>query len=96
MLCRVTIYRPCQYERGYEAAESWIASNLRTAELGAMAKLPPAYETNYSARVARHPYVEVYRMVPNFRSKAHFGAPVACHETPIVYVPSVGDLGYSP
>lgn len=105
MLYRVTIYRPCQYERVYEAAESWIASNLRTAELGAMAKLPTAYENDYSARVARHPYATVQSSYPKkFKHKRRsiplkrgwWVRPVACHKTPIVYVPSVGDLGYSP
>lgn len=102
MLYRVTMYRPMKYERGYEACESWTVGTLRAAELTAAEKLPAAAETDYSARRARNQYAQVSR-VRRFRNRImlkaelrDIGKPVACFETPIVYVPSVGDLGWTP
>lgn len=91
MLYRVTIFRPSQYERGFEAAESWVCGNLKTAKMSALSKLPPAYETYYSAKVSRLPFALVSRKGDEWPTK-----PVAEVSTPIRYVPSVGDLGYTP
>lgn len=102
MLYRVTIFRPNPYERSYDAAESWIVGTRRAAELTARAKLPDAYETDYSAQVARLPYAEVTPWKKGLRfglTWKQFGAwspPKVTIETNVHYVPSVGELGYAP
>jgi len=92
MLYRVTIYRPSQYERCFEARESWTCGNLKTAKLSAQFALPASNETYYSAKVNRLPYAEITESGPKLTT----GKPVDCVETPIHYVPSVGELGYTP
>lgn len=95
MLYQVTVWTPMKHERGLEVTGQWIVGSLRQAELEAKRLLPAAYETTYSARWGRHPSIDV-RPVRNVgRKKRGVGKVVACFETPIVYVPSCGDLGYA-
>lgn len=97
MLYRVVIWRPCKYERGFEQAETWIAATLQTARLQALEKLPTAYETFHSARMARHPWADISRRYGRkARRTRNDKKPCMTVETPIQYVPSVGDLGYTP
>lgn len=96
MLYQVTVWTPMKHERGLEVTGQWIVGSRRQAELEAERLLPPAYETEYSARWGRHPRIDV-RSVRNVgRKQREVGKVVACYETPIVYVPSVGDLGWTP
>lgn len=104
MLYRVTVYRPNPYERCFEAKESWIVGNLKVAKLTALEKLPTAYETVYMADLKRFPYAEIapVKRFASKVSKVRRGSEMAatgqsiCIDTPICYVPSVGDLGYTP
>lgn len=100
MLYQVTHWTPMKHERGLEVTGQWIVGSRRQAELEAKLLLPPASETTYSARWGRHPFIEVTpvkRFCPMAGGREYraVGKPV-CFETPIVYVPSVGDLGWTP
>jgi hypothetical protein len=89
VLYRVTIFRPSQYERCFEAKEHWTCGNVKTAKLSALEKLPVSNETYYSAKVSRLPYA----VITKAKGKAEQGTFI---DTPVNYVPSVGDLGYTP
>ncbi len=99
MLYRITLYTPDPHQPCYNAVRREIVGTPRAADLRAAEWLPPAHETDYSARVTRHPFVRV-QPVRRFRSAAMARAElraVGPHrniETPIVYVPSIGERGY--
>lgn len=102
MLYRVTVYRPSKHERCFEPTDSWVCGNMTAAQLTAESKLPPSNETDYSARVSRLPYAEIVA-VKRFRSAAmpkaelkQTSSRTVTINTPINYVPSVGDLGWTP
>lgn len=100
MLYEVSLWVPNPYERCHEAKLTHIAASLRSAELWAKEKLGVAFETEYSAKVSRRPYVTaqaVKRFCPMSGGREY--RPVrktVTFEQPIHYVPSVGDLGYTP
>lgn len=91
MLYRITLYVPCKFESGWEAKPSFMVGTPRAVELEAAKLLPPAYETTYSARTTRHPFLKV----ENVKSKVVVGE-WRYIETSIRYVLSCGDLGWCP
>jgi hypothetical protein len=93
MLYRVALYEPLKYESGFEVTRTVIVGTLKAAELYSKSILKPAYETTHSARYARLPFTKV---MPVIRGRSVWQTPVATHETPVVYVPSCGDLGWCP
>jgi hypothetical protein len=87
MLYRVKLYTPSQYERCHEVTKTCVVGSKRAAELQAEAWLPPTYETVYMANIKRFPIVYVHDIDDNL---------VDSYDTPINYVPSVGELGWTP
>ena len=59
MLYRITLYTPDPSQPCYNATRSEIVGTPRVADLRATEWLPPAFETDYSARVTRQPFVKV-------------------------------------
>jgi hypothetical protein len=91
MLYEVALYEPNPYERCHEVTRRFTVGSMRAAELAAESLLKPhtRYETTYSARVNRYPWVYIS---PITKNKVHMGA--KCIEPQLNYVPSVGELGY--
>lgn len=101
MLYRITLWVPEKFDRALTPVKSEIVSTRRAAELTAKGWLPTAYETSYSARTTRQPcvYVQAVKRVkvgPGQPSQYVTLGRSYSIETPIHYVPSVGELGYSP
>jgi hypothetical protein len=98
MLYRVTVFKPARNERHLVASDSHVVGSLRAARLAARALLKPhaRRETTYSARTnTRFPHVSICS-VP-FGAKCAFqGKQIESVEPELTYVPSVGDLGYTP
>lgn len=80
-------YEPCHKPTGCTYRDGSLANVKRHA----LRMLGVAYETDYSARVGRRPWVEV-----ECRAKDGTWHSLPCVEQPVHYVPSVGDLGYCP
>ena len=101
MLYRVVKYEASKTERCFEPTKSTVVGNLKVARLQAKAWLPEQAETTHSARYARHPWVDIAPCVRfakrsggrQYRETRHT---LECVETPIMYVPSVGDMGWTP
>jgi hypothetical protein len=99
MLYIVELYKPNVYEPCHDVAESRVVGSRRAAELLANYWLPVVYDTVYSSRIDRYPYA-VIRQTKNNRvatvNPTNNGLHCYYVNTPIRYVPSVGDLGYTP
>jgi hypothetical protein len=89
MLYEVALYEPNPYERCHEVTRRFTVGSLRAAELAAESLLKPhtRYETDYSARVNRHPYVTSQPKGSEWQARVTY-------EPELHYVPSVGELGY--
>lgn len=97
MLYRVTLFKPHTHERCCLAVDSHVVGTLPAARLVASAMLKPLArrETNYSSRVTRAPYVQITTCP--FGTKSPLGgSQVESVEAPLMIVPSVGDLGWTP
>lgn len=89
---KYTLWTPNKYQPYSEPVGcTYLDGNLANAKRHAHRMLGVAYETDYSARVGRRPYVDMY-----CRDKHGQWHSMPCVEQPVHYVPSVGDLGYSP
>lgn len=80
-------YAPCSEPTGPVYRDGSLANVKRHA----LCMLGVAYETDYSARVTRRPYVSV-----QWRGKDGQWHGAGDVEQPVRYVPSVGDLGWTP
>ncbi len=102
-LYQVTLYTPDPYERGSNVAQTRVVGTLKRARSLATEWLAPhtRYETDYSARVSRYADCMI-RSVERFtgRPGANEYRPVGGYrenvEPTLHYVPSVGDLGWTP
>jgi hypothetical protein len=88
MLYEVALYEPNPYERCHEVTRRFTVGSLRAAELAAESLLKPhtRYETTYSARVNRYPWVWI--------AVKGSERPLKTVDPELHYVPSVGELGY--
>jgi hypothetical protein len=93
MLYEVALYEPNPYERCHEVTRRFTVGSLKAAELAAKAILKPhaRFETDYSARVNRYPWIEVVSKKSNGDLQR-----VKTIEPSLTYVPSVGELGWTP
>jgi hypothetical protein len=91
MLYEVALHEPNPYERCHEVTRRFTVGSLKAAELAAKAILKPhkRYETTYSARTTRYPWVAVVKKGDNWQNMMTI-------EPELHYVPSVGDLGWTP
>lgn len=101
MLYRVSYWEPDPYAPGYNLVRSWIEGSRKTASVSIGDVLPPVFESSYGSRVNRRPFVQL-SPVRRFRSwnmaKAELRecGPTETIEQPVIIVPSVGELGYTP
>lgn len=99
MLYQVIHWGPSKTDRVYDRVQSQVVGTKKAAKALAESWLPPVYETLYSSRVTRLPYVQVYEVSGTERDREGRrirGKSIAVYDTPIRLVPSVGELGYTP
>lgn len=96
MLYEVALYEPNPYERCHEVTRRFTVGSLRAAELAAKAILKPhkRYETTYSARTTRYPWIDIRSVAKCCGCDTKQSQPVKTIEPELHYVPSVGELGY--
>ncbi len=103
-LYQVTLYTPDPYERASNVAQTRVVGSLKRARRLAREWLAPhtRYETDYSARVSRYADCLIRRVtqqaIPGqLRTKAWITSGYCETVDPVLhYVPSVGDLGWTP
>jgi hypothetical protein len=98
MLYEVALYEPNPYERCHEATRRFTVGSLRAAELAAESILKPhkRYETDYSARTTRYPWVDITALTKVRGTRLTHHKQATTIEPELHYVPSVGDLGWTP
>ena len=91
MLYEVALYEPNRYEPCHEVTRRFTVGSLKAAELAAKAILKPhkRYETTYSARTTRYPWVTINALESDTVKRW-----IKEVEPELLYVLSVGELGY--
>lgn len=102
MIYRVTLYAPDPYEPGWKFQRSWLVGTERAAELSALAALGTVFDSKHGYRVNRRAFCAVGPTVaetPGFRiagANRRTDGHLYDIDQPVIIVPSVGELGWTP